>query len=620
MVMEQQRARQNHWIRHNHQNRIPARWVAFDTEAKRDVSSSGELQTWRLGCAVRWRSDLKGGDAAEWSRNTTPEALWQWITDFCRPKTRTVVWAHNLGYDVRIAAAMDILPKLGWHLDWCNLGSQVSTMTWRSERGTLTFADMTSWLPMSLEKIGELVGIPKKKMPNSNSSQKAWWEYCENDVRILYTAASQLIGFVRSEDLGNWQPTGAGMAFATWRHKFLKHSILVHNNEDALKAERKAMHTGRAEAWRHGRLIGDQWTEVDLRQAYVHIARDCELPTKLKWHENALTLDQYRSLRRWACVLVRADIRTELPCVPVYHQGRTIWPVGHFTTWLWDCEFDAALESGCDATIQKAYVYTRAPVLSEWARWVLDAQERPDEAVSPVVKRYVKHSGRTLIGRIALRTAQWAVWGTNPEGEAGISYVVDSETGVVNRLMHVGDRTMIEEARIEGQDSLPQITGYITAVARVRLWEAMGAAGFDNIAHVDTDSVLVNAEGLERLRREYAADFDGTWQIKATYKHLTVYGPRNYRADGVRKTAGIPQGAKEIGSNKFKGATWSGMAGDLANGKTSSVTISNQSWQVNIKDPRRNKAPGGRTRTVPKVLDQSSKSLPDSVAPGSAGS
>lgn len=617
--MEQQRERRNHWIRHNHQNRIPSRWVAFDTEASRNANKNGEVQKWRLGCAVRWQTGLKGGDYADWGYFTTPEDLWQWVTEYCRPKTRTVVWAHNLGYDIRIAAAMDILPKLGWRLDWCNLGAQVSTMTWRSDRGTLTFADLTSWLPMSLDKVGELVGVPKKRMPKWDAGAPAWREYCTNDVRILYTAVSELVDFVRTEDLGNWQPTGAGMAFATWRHKFLEHSILVHDNEDALKAERQAMHTGRAEAWRHGRLSGNTWTEVDLRQAYVHIARDSELPTKLKWHENALTLDQYRSLRRWACVLVRSEVRTELPCVPVYHQGRTVWPTGNFTTWLWDCEFDAAIRSGADCTIREAYVYTRAPVLSTWASWVLDVQRRDPDVASPVVQKYVKHSGRTLIGRIALRTAQWAVWGTNPENETGVSYVVDDETGIVNRLMHVGDRTLIEEARIEGQDSLPQITGYITAMCRVWLWEAMVTAGLDNIAHVDTDSLLVNSTGEKRLREHYGDMFDSRWQAKATYRHLTVYGPRNYRADGTRKTAGIPIGAKETAANRFDGETWSSMSRDMANGDTSSVTISNRSWEVTKRDPRRQSAPGGLTFTVPYEMDQTVKSSSGASEPSGAG-
>jgi hypothetical protein len=297
--------------------------------------------------------------------------------------------------------------------------------------------------------------------------------------------------------------------------------------------------------------------------------------------------------------------------VPVYHKGRTIWPAGHFSTWLWDCELDAALESGAEATIREAYVYTRAPVLSEWASWVLEIQQREQDSVSPVVQRYVKHSGRTLIGRIALRTAQWAVWGTNPENETGISYIVDEETGVVNRLMHVGDRTMIEEARVEGQDSLPQITGYIMAASRCRLWEAMGVAGFDNIAHVDTDSILANGDGVRRLRDHYGASFEDIWQPKGTYRCLTVYGPRNYRADGVRKAAGIPGRAVEPEPNKFKGETWSSMAGDLSAGSTGSVTVMFKSWEMTKKDPRRNNAPGGRGRTVPRVLDQSAKSSAD---------
>lgn len=618
--MEPTRERQNHWIRHNHQNRIPSRWIAFDTEAVKEKTPTGEIQTWRMGGAVKWRSDLKGGDCAEFEYFSSPEALWTWVTEFCRPKQRTVVWAHNLGYDARISQMMDILPRLGWRLDWCNMGSQVSTMTWRSEVGTLTFADMTSWLPMPLENVGGMVGLPKMKMPGNRATVYDWKPYMMRDVDILYRAAKEITTFVRSEDLGNWQPTGAGMAFATWRHKFLEHNILVHNDENALKAERKAMHTGRAEAWRHGRLTGDEWTEVDLRQAYVHIARDSELPTKLKWHENALTLGQYRDLGRWARQLVRAEVRTEVPCVPVYHQGRTVWPVGHFTTWLWDCEFDAAIRSGADCAIREAYVYTRAPLLSTWAQWVFDVQSRDESTTSPLVKRWIKHSGRTLIGRIALRTAQWAVWGANPEGETGISYVVDAETGQVNRLMHVGERTMVEEARIEGQDSLPQITGYITAMCRVWLWEAMCAAGLDNVAHVDTDSLLVNGVGLAALREHYGERFDDMWQLKGTHKLLTIYGPRNYRGTNVRKVAGIPVKATETSANRFKGESWSSMSGDLMNGNTGAVTVTHQTWTMNTKDPRRRSATGSRTRTTAIVLDQSSKDSPTASGASTWGS
>lgn len=617
--MAQTRERTNHWIRHNHQNRIPSRWVAFDTEARKEQRRDGETQTWRVGCAVRWRTDLKTGNQATFDWFKTPEDLWQWVTAFCKPKSRTVVWAHNLGYDIRIAQAMDILPKLGWRLDWCNLGSQVSTMTWRSDQGTLTFADLTAWLPMPLDEVGKLMGETKGRMPLPSAPMKEWRAYCMQDVTILYKAVCELLDFVDKEDLGNWQPTGAGMAFATWRHKFLKHKVLVHNDMNAIAAERAAMHTGRAEAWRHGTLRGDHWTELDLRQAYVHIARDTELPTKLKWHTAGLTLRQYRELRAGFCVLVRCTVRTAVPSVPCHVGGRTIWPIGEFTTWLWDCEFDMAVDSAESTVIHESYVYTRAPLLREWATWVLEVQNRDDTQASAVVRRYVKHSGRTLIGRLALRTAQWAVWGSNPEDESGISYIVDSETGQVNRLMHVGDQTLVEEARVEGQDSLPQITGYIMAVCRVWLWGAMQVAGLDNVAHVDTDSLLINSRGLVAVRQFYGDGFNRRWQPKGTYRVLTVYGPRNYRAGSERKTAGIPKRALELEPNKFTGESWSSMAGDMAVGRNGSVTITRREWEMATKDPRRLDAPGAGTGTVPIVVGQSVNSSPSVLSSAASG-
>lgn len=598
------RPRKAHWIKLNHQNRIPTRWISFDTEANKRISRSQEVQTWRLACAYRWRTSLKRGDAMERKEFWTPEKLWEWVTEFCRPEQRTVVWAHNLSYDIRIAQVFDILPQLGWRLDWCNLGSSVSSMTWRGERGTLVFADLFTWLPMRLEDIGELVGLPKGEMPVSDRSGKPWVDYCFRDAEIVYKAVSEIVKYIDTEDLGNWQPTGAGMSYATWRHKFMEHRVLVHDDEGALSAERAAMHTGRAEAWRHGTLEGDIWYEVDFRQAYTRIAAEVELPTKLKWHNGILSLDQYKQLRSRFRVLCRCEVRTAVPSVPCRSGQRYVWPSGRFTTWLWDAEVDSLLDSNGQVRILEAYVYTKHPILQRWAKWVLSVQDAPSETTPGVVKKWIKHSGRTLIGRLSLRSSQWAVWGTNPEGEQGISHMVDMHTGVVRRMMHVGGQTYEEVAKHEGQDSLPQVTGYIMSTCRVWLWQAMKTAGFDNIAHVDTDSLIVNTAGMHRLNRGYSRNFDDLFQVKAQYSTMTVYGPRNYRGDDVRKVAGVPRKAQETAPNVFQGESWTSLGTDLAGQNTGSVTVQKRTWNLKREDPRRDDAPGAGTFTVPKVIDQ----------------
>lgn len=384
----------------------------------------------------------------------------------------------------------------------------------------------------------------------------------------------------------------------------MTHKVLVHADESALAAERAAMHTGRAEAWRHGRLEYGVWTEVDMRNAYVTIASECELPVKLKYRTGAVSAEQYNRIHRVYRYLGYCRVSTCVPCVP-YHQGaKTLWPVGTFDTWLWDTEIDLLLGEGQSVTILDGYCYTRAPILQSWAQWILSLTSKDNDAVSPVVKTWAKHCGRALIGRISLRTPSWEYHGTNPGGYTGITHVTDCETGVTSRLMHVGDRTLIETARAEGRDSLPQVTGWIMAECRARLWRALRAAGTGEVAHVDTDSLLVSQAGLRALRAAEGSQFAARWQVKGSWRRVIVYGPRNYRVGELRKVSGVPRKADEILPNVFTGERWAGMATDLEAGNHNAVTVTQADWTLTQHDARRRGAAGAGTATEPYEVGQ----------------
>lgn len=609
--------RASHWIRPNHQCRIPRRHVVFDTESKFSLTGTTEIQSWRMGAAIRFRYGLSTGDQAEASVFRSAGDLWQWVTEFCRPGQRTVVWAHNLGYDVRISECLNILPKLGWRLEWCNLDRNVSSMTWRSVRGTLVFADTWTWVPLKLGTVAPSVGLQKLSIPADIANHAHWEKYCMRDVEITYRVVSELLDYIGSEDLGNWQPTGAGMAYATWRHKFLAHKVLVHDDEQCIEAERAAMHTGRAEAWRHGKLSSGVWTEVDMRDAYIRIAAESSLPCKLKYNTGRITNAQYSELARDYRVLARCRVVCDTPVVPVSHGGRVIWPTGTFETWLWDTEISLLSEEGQEFTVLDSYCYTRAPILADWANWILGITGETGQSISPVVRTWAKHCGRALIGRLALRAPSWEPYGENPSGETGISYLTDAGTGVTHRLMHIGGQTLIETAREEGRDSLPQVTGWIMAECRARLWRAMRAAGTGHIAHVDTDSLLTDRTGLAQLRDALGPLWGTHWQVKGSYRRLIVYGPRNYRAGQVRKVAGVPRKAREVLPNVFTGEKWSGLASDLEAGRHNQVSITQGEWVMKTTDPRRLDAPGGQTFTVPvQVGCETSSGTSSAVATG----
>lgn len=598
-----------HWIKPNHQERIPPRMVALDTESKSLTIGDFETQEWRNGAAIRWRTDLKSGDMAEASVFRSPETMWTWISEYTRKESRTVVWAHNLSHDVRISKALTILPSLGYTLEWCNLDQSVSAMVWRSDHGTIVMADTWTWLPVPLSQMGECTGLDKFPMPPGNSEESKWDVYCLRDAQIVYRAASQLVNYIRANHLGNWQPTGAGMAYSTWRHKYMQHKILVHDDKDALEAERKAMHTGRAEAWKHGKFQGHPWTEVDLRNAYITIAAECELPRKLRYHTGSVSYAQFQRLRVRNAVLCRCDIRTDSPSVPVKTENGFLWPVGQFETWLWDTEVDCAVRYGANVHIREAYVYDKAPILQAWATWILSVLRDRESEIPPVVRTWLKHCSRALIGRLSLRTRSWEYFGTNPDGYTGITHIKDLTTGITKRLMHVGEQTLVETDPEESKDSVPMITGWIMSECRVRLWDAMNAAGLENIAHVDTDSVLVSREGLARLQAAYQDRWDAMWSVKGSWRTIDLVGPRHYYRGHERVMAGIPAKAEELARGTFRGERWASLATDLEARGDGVVTTYRETWTHKNRDPRRRDAPGvtGDTEAYSVGFSSSSK-------------
>lgn len=576
-----------HWIRPNAQERIPHRWIVADSESHRVPAVDGECQTLRLAVAVRWRDDLKSGDGEEWLHTKDALDFWKWVTEWTWSHGRTCLAFHNAAHDLGILDAFTILPVLGWELVWCNLDRDVSVVTWRGPGGTLVIWDTYSWLPTGLAKIGPMVGIDKPPLPDDDDSDAAWWHRCESDVAITTAAVRELLAFVRTRHLGNWQPSGAGMGHTTWRHQHYTHKVLVHDDQAALAAEREAMWAGRAEAWWHGTATGGPFTEWDMHSCYPRIASECLLPTKLWDHDPAPS----RRVHEWALehwrVLARVTVRTSQPVVPCSHGGRIIWPVGEFGTYLWDNELALLRRAGGKYRVHEQWRYTRKPCLQSWADWTLAMQASDLPEITPVAKTWVKHQGRAVIGRMGLRTPTWEEWGPNwMPAYTGMS-LLSQEGEPVRRLMHVGRTVWCESDRAEAQQSVPQITSWIMAEARCRLWDAATAAGLENVLHTDTDSLIVTKAGDERLAGAAAAGLPGHWRRKDTWRALEITGPRHYETPQRRQVPGVPRTATKRPDGAYEGEIWDSLAHALTEGRTGERRIRNRTWHPAHVDHRR---------------------------------
>src|SRR5215472_1692475 len=140
---------------------MPRRWIFLDTEARREQTALGGIQRWRLGvtCYDGWNDHKNERRAPAWRYWYDKDELWDYIDAVCGNGKRTMLVAHNVGYDLRISDAFRHLERRRWLMDQPVLTDKATIIRWRrGDEATLQTLDTYSWLPHSLATIGELCG------------------------------------------------------------------------------------------------------------------------------------------------------------------------------------------------------------------------------------------------------------------------------------------------------------------------------------------------------------------------------------------------------------------------------------------------------------------------------
>lgn len=585
-----------HWLGPLTSDGVPARHVILDTEADLHSTPTGQSQTFSLAvadyCAFHPKRGLTGSDTRPYS---DPRELWADIAAYTRNRHRTIVWAHNLAYDLRVAQALVQLPALGLQLGGIVLGQGSSWAVFRGEHRTVLCCDLASWLPTSLASIARDLALQLAPLPLGEGSPQQLLDRCQGDVAVTRVAVSQLLQLLAQHQLGPWRATGAGQSHAAWRRRFLTHPPLVHDDSVVLDAERRAMWTGRCEAWRHGTINRGGVHEYDLRLAYPHIAASCDVPAKLIGETSATHGWQVIGAMATRAVLAEVDVTTELELAPTEHGNLIHWPVGTFTTTLWDPELRLLYERGAKVKVRRCWLYERAPVLGAFSRWLLDSLGGDDPELLPVQRRALKHMARTVIGRCALRYRSWEPLATVPESNLHLGELHDLATGETVELLHVGTELMTLADQVDAEDSLPQITGWVMSEARARLWRLIEIAGPEHVHYLDTDSLIVDDAGARVLDALIDAGAGEGLAHKGSYQRAVILGPRQLQLGRYRRLAGIPLSAVQTSPGVYEGQVWRSIRESVARGEGTRVVLERKRWELAGVDNRRTHLPGGAT-------------------------
>lgn len=585
--MRHQTDRVWHKIKPNETTRIPRKHVFLHAESKTARRGKTGVQTWRLAVAC-YATGRKGYDSKErWTTYREASLLWRGVSDFVGTEGRVVVWAHNLGNVARIAKVFTEMPKAGWDLEGHSINTRATWLEWKRGKATIVMVDTVAYFNTTLDQMGiwHALGKPDAELDSDNVDD--WTTRCRASVRIISTAVQAYLNWLDREDMGNWQLTGAAQSWANYRHKHLTHTLTVHDNPDAIRDERRAMWTGRCEAYWHGELKGERVYEFDFKGAYPRIARDYAVPTKLVGPMPIRYDVGSVNPNGKVAILAKVRIHTDVPVVPTSHMGRILWPTGRFETILWDVEIRAAIESGARVDVLSGWFYRKEPALRQWGEWVLNELEKPDDVVPAWQKAMIKHWSRALIGRFSMTYNDWQNYGEMPTSQAmrGILYDADKDTR--QEIMQVGKKVWYDAGRVEWQHSMPMITGYVQAIGRVHLWNVMQQLPERSLIYVDTDSLLCTGKYVDIIAQIAGTFTAGELRLKRAWDGFTVYGPRQIVTGEQVRISGIPRTAEQLDRRHYRGSVSDALAGALRSAALETVISRDREWEIKGVDRRR---------------------------------
>ena len=539
--------RRPHYLKYNAGVEIPTRCVFIDTETTPDpVTEDIERHKLRLGSAL-YKRRHRGSQwsSGEWLDFTNNAALWEWVTGKVKPGSKLYLYAHNLIYDLTITQGMTWMTSHGWKVVKAIVDDPPTAIQFRKDKRSIMMLDSFNYFRTSLASLGSSIGLEKMAMPSMSSPGVEWAAYCRRDVLVLSTAMIGYFNFLCDNKMGNYQITLAGQAFAAYRHRFMTTPIYIDDNPKALGLARRAYHGGRTEAFYIGKRQG-AFATLDVNSMYPAVMAGEYFPAKLWTVINLVTLDEMAVYLKDYCIIAEVAIDTPDPVYPVYNNGKLIFPVGKFTTVLSTPELQYAQNRGHLLGVKQAAIYYKSPLFRAYVDELYRLRRVYISEDNKVYAWLCKILLNSLYGKFGqLGRVYEEVGETDPmEVRVWSEWDADSKTmhhmrafaGIIQELTPAG----------ESYNSHPAIAAHVTAYARMDLWRLINIVGIDNVYYVDTDSLTINKTGLDRLPDEYIGSDLGQLKLEARFRHLIIYGAKDYIFGDKTRIKGIRSRAKLI--------------------------------------------------------------------------
>jgi len=560
--------RVSHVLAPNKEKTIPFHFVFFDTETMPKNLDQYTIQHFfRLGVACYWQPKYQNrSEKVEWFEFKSHNQFWDWVAKKCHKKKPLILIAHSLDFDMKVLAGFEAMRKRKFELSFF-INNQLCKI-WHYKKGDhkLIFLDNLNFFSLPLKQLGEDIGLTKFIMPDFDEPDHIWFPYCKRDVEILFKVWQRYLDFVSEYDLGNFAKTIASQSFNAFKHRFMTKKIFIHNNSKVIDLEREAYHGGRVECFYLGKQPKVQYYLLDVNSMYPYLMLEGEYPIKLVGHGKKASKVELKQWLKTHSVIARVKLKVKKPVFCSTINKRLCFPTGVFDTVLTTNELIKALEMNAIRKIYDVSVYQKANIFKLYVEHFYKQRLLAKKQQNLTLSLMNKLMLNTLYGKFGQKNDVWEKIGEDSELENCYFDEFDYEDNKLHKYRIIEGRIEESKGYVEAYNSFPAISAEVTANGRLMLWHFIETAGVKNVFYCDTDSLIVNGQGIVNLAAYINRSKIGSLKLEKRSNILTIYAPKYYKFGGKLKIKGIKANAVQIDDHTFEQWQFETVRGALRKG------------------------------------------------------
>lgn len=426
-------------------------------------------------------------------------------------------------------------------------------------KNKITFADSLRLLPVSVEALGESLGLPKGQRNSKfddarcrvGDINEADIKYCLRDCEIVLRYLQKL----RALNSGGMPLTLASLALQVFKRDYLAKPVYVSKLDEVYK---DVYHGGRVEAFKVGK-VDDAC--LDVNSLYPYAMTLPQASTRYQYHLKKCSIDYFIKLvkkyKGLATVYINYNPKG-IPIIPINQNGKLIFPIGKFHAKVSFDNLKYALEKGDLEIMDVKDVYYALVEENMFSGFIRDMGKK---------KKLSKGADR-LIYKLILNS----LYGKFGESRREDIHVAHTQRDVLqfcskmrDRIIEVKDAGDFVIIRYKTENERTSHTCYtiasqITDLARLhlaRIVDFLLDKGIE-VHYTDTDSVFISYEALDKLKGWDMIDEAEFGKLKVENKRiLEVKGLKNYVYQSgskvKRAVKGVPLNAIEVdGQYEYK--------------------------------------------------------------------